>query len=182
MKKRQILTILLFFAIFSSSVSAVQSEVDCNAIQETKICIKQVSVSNTTPEVGTQVEISLIVHNSGNQMGDAVVLLGIRQPAGEYTYHRVEEIHNLRPNDTQDATIILKMERPPGVHELNVMVFDEAEEHLYESTGYYQKISVTSKSNNFDLINWFLNLGKLAQAAIAIATLISILAAFFLRG
>lgn len=163
--------LLLAMATFPM-ISDAQSEGQCNPIQETEICIQDVSLSRTTVDIGNRTTITLTVHNAGNRTGDAAVLLGIRQPEGGYDHYRVEEIHNLEPDSTQTVTIPLPFGEPAGVHELNVMVFDQAEQHLYDATGYYQKVTVERNQSSFDPVGWFVSLGSVAQAALAIIALL----------
>ena len=178
--KRAFLAIL--FLLLAVSVipvlSTAQSEVDCNPIQETEICIQEATLSKTTVDVGNRTRISLTVHNAGNQTGDAAILLGIRQPEGGYDHYRVEEIHNLESGSTQTVSIPLPFSEPTGVHELNLMVFDQAEQHLYDATGYYQKVTVEKNQSSFDPISWFISLGSVVQAVLAIIAL----AIFILTG
>jgi hypothetical protein len=171
--ERPYFAILCFLLAVSvvPAVSAAQSEVRCNSIQETEICIQEVSLSKTTVDIGNRTDISLTVYNAGNQTGDATVLLGIRQPEGGYDHYRVEEIHNLESESSQTVSIPLPFGEPTGVHELNIMVFDQAEQHLYDATGYYQKVTVEKKQTSIDLIDWFISLGYVAQAALAIIAL-----------
>jgi len=153
------------------ALSVAQSEAECNPIQETEICIQEVSLSKSTVDVGYRTVISLTVHNMGNQTGDAAVLLGIQQPEGGYEYYRVEEIHNLESGDTQTVSMPVPFGEPAGVHELNLMVFDQPEQHLYDATGYYQKVTVENNQSSFDPVGWFISLGALAQAALSIIAL-----------
>jgi hypothetical protein len=153
------------------AITGAQSETGCNPIQETEICIQEFSLSKTTVDAGNRTEITLKVQNAGSQIGDAVVLLGIQQPEGSYDHRRVEEIHNLESGDIQTVSVPLQVSEPVGVHELNVMLFDQSEQHLYDASGYYQKITVERSENSFDLVGWFKNLGRIAQSAIAIISL-----------
>ena len=164
--------LLLLIVSFIPATTAAQSEAECNPIQETEICIQEVNLSKTTVEVGNRTELSLSVQNAGNQTGDAAVLLGIRQPEGGYDHYRVEEIHNLESGDTQTVTIPLPFSEPVGVHELNVMIFDQVEQHLYDSSGYYQKVTVEQGDSSFNPVGWFISLGTIAQSALAIISLI----------
>lgn len=166
--------ILLLILVVSVTpvVSSAQSEVDCNPIQGTEICIQEVELSKTTVDAGNRTEISLTVHNAGNRTGDAAILIGIRQPGGGYDHYRVEEIHNLEAGDSQTVMIPLPFTTPAGVHELNVMVFDQAEQHLYDGTGYYQKIIVEKNQSSVNPVSWFISLGSVAHAALAILALI----------
>lgn len=173
MRNQHVIIFLLILIIpFISATASAQPETECNPIQETEICIQEVSLSKTTVDVGNSTEITLKVQNAGNQTGDAAVLIGIRQPEGEYDHYRVEEIHNLEPGNTQTVTVGLPIGGSVGVHELNVMVFDQPEQHLYDSSGYYQKITVEDDDRSFDPISWFNSLGTLAQSALAIITLV----------
>ena len=153
------------------TVSVAQPEVHCDPIQETEICIQDSSLSKTTIDAGNYTQLTLTVRNVGNQTGDAAVLVGIRQPDGRYDHYRVEEIDNLEANDTQSVSIPIPFGEPAGVHELNVMVFDQAEQHLYDSTGYYQKIIVEQSSSSIDPVGWFISLGNVAKAALMIIAL-----------
>lgn len=177
-KPRLSILLLLLAVLIFPAVSVAQSEVKCNPIQETEICIQEVSLSKTAVDVGNRTEISLMVQNAGKQTGDAAILLGIKQPEGGYDHYRVEEIHNLEPGSTQTVSIPLPFGEPIGVHELNVMVFDQAEQHLYDATGYYQKVTVEKNQSSFDLVDWFVSLGTVAHAALAIIAL----AVFVLTG
>mgnify|MGYP006273689055 CR=1 FL=1 len=145
------------------AVSVAQSEAECNPIQETEVCIQDVSLSKSTLDVGNRTKITLTVHNVGNQTGDAAVLLEIQQPEGGYEYNRVEEIHNLESGDTQTVSIPIPFGEPTGVHELNLMVFDKPEQHLYDATGYYQKVTVENNQSSFDPVGWFISLGAIAR-------------------
>ena len=179
MEKPYLAILLLILSVWViPTVSAAQSEVECNPIQETEICIQEVNLSKTTVDVGNRTEISLTVHNAGNRTGDTAILLGIRQPEGGYDHYRVEEVHNLGAGSTQTVSIPLPFGEPAGVHELNVMVFDQSEQHLYDATGYYQKVTVEKSQSSFDPVGWFISLGSVAQAALAIIAL----AIFILTG
>lgn len=167
-----IILLLLFIVSFIPATTAAQSEAECNPIQETEICIQEVNLSKTTVEAGNRTEMSLSVQNTGNQTGDAVVLLGVRQPEGGYEYRRSEEIHNLESGGSQTVSIPLSFSEPVGVHELNVMIFDQAEQHLYDSSGYYQKVTVEQGNSSFDPVGWFIGLGTIAQSTLAIISLI----------
>jgi hypothetical protein len=167
-----IVLFLLLVISFIPATTAAQSGTECNPIQETEICIQEVSLSKTTVDVGNRTEIILKVQNIGNQTGDAAILLGIRQPEGGYDYNRVEEIHNLESGGTQTVSIPLPFSEPVGVHELNVMIFDQAEQHLYDSSGYYQKVTVEQGDSSFDPVGWFISLGTIAQSTLAIISLV----------
>ena len=169
-----VILFLLFIVSFIPATTAAQSEAECNPIQETEICIQEVNLSKTTVEAGNRTIMSLSVQNVGNQTGDAIVLLGIRQPEGGYEYHRAEEIHNLESDGTQTVSIPLPFDDPVGVHELNVMVFDQSEQHLYDSSGYYQKVTVEQSNSSFDPVGWFNSLGTIAQSLLAIISLIGL--------
>ena len=172
MEKPHLAILFLFLAVsIFPAVSVAQSAVECNSIQETEICIQEISLSKTTVDVGNRTKITLTVHNAGNRTGDAAVLLGIRQPEEGYDHYRIEEVHNLEPGSTQTVSIPLPFGEPAGVHELNVMVFDQAEQHLYDATGYYQKVTVEKNQSSFDPVGWFVSLGSVAQAALAIIAL-----------
>jgi len=166
---------VIFFLILGASVvpamAAAQTEVECNSIQETEICIQEATVSKDTVKVGNRTEISLTVHNAGNRTGDAAILLGIRQPEGGYDHYRVEEVHNLESSDTQTVSVQVPFGEPAGIHELNVMVFDQPEQHLYDATGYYQKVTVEQNQSSIDPVGWFISLGSVAKAALAIIAL-----------
>lgn len=162
---------LLIVISFIPATTAAQPATECNPIQETEICIQDISLSKTTVDVGNRTEITLTVQNAGNQTGDAAVLLGIRQPENGHDYYRVEEIHNLESGGTQTVSIPLPFGEPVGVHELNVMVFDQAEQHLYDASGYYQKVTVEQSDSSFNPVGWFNSLGTIAQSALAIITL-----------
>lgn len=173
--KRAYSTILLALLVISvlPVTSGAKSDTGCNPIQETEICIEDVSISETSVEAGNRTDVSLTISNVGNQTGDATVLLGMRQPEGRYDYFKAEEVHNLEPGDTQTVSIPLRMQagEPVGVHELNIMVFDDAEQHLYDATGYYQKITVEEGQGSFNLLSWIEKLGNVAKALLAIIAL-----------
>jgi uncharacterized membrane protein len=166
-----ILLVFLMVSIFPAT-SVAQSEIECNPIQGTEICIQNVSLSKTTVDAGNRTRISITVQNAGNETGDAAVLLGVRQPSGQYDHYRVEEIHNLEPGSTQTVSIPVPFGESTGVHELNVMMFDQAEQHLYDATGYYQKVTVESNRSSSDPIGWFINLGAVVQSILAIIALV----------
>lgn len=166
----RLLIMSLFLVSAISSLAGAQAEIQCNPIENVEICIKEVNVSDTTVYPGERTKITLTARNVGNETGDAVVLLGIHQPEGGYDYYKIEEIHNLKPGEAQMLTIPLPWGEPAGVHELNFMLFDQSQQHLYDATGYYQKVVVEKKP--FDLVGWFVGLGTVAQAALAIIALL----------
>ncbi len=172
-KLRYLLVALLAFSIVVPAVSA-QSEPQCNPIQETEICIQNVQLSNTTATPGDKIQIQVTVHNSGNETGDAVILLGVHQPEGGYTYMRAEVIHNLAAGQTKTIPIPFGIRKgePVGVHELNFMVMDESQQHLYDASGYYHKVVVEENKSSFDPVGWFISLGSVAQAALAISAFV----------
>jgi hypothetical protein len=173
MKKPLLLILILIVSVFVVPVSTVaQSETECDPIQETEICIQEVSLSKTTVNVGNNTNIHLTIRNVGSSTGDAAILLGIRQPEGGYDHYRVEEVHNLESGQEQTVSMTVPFGEPAGIHELNIMVFDQAEQHLYDSTGYYHKVSVESKQSSFDIVGWFVSLGNVAYAALAIIALL----------
>lgn len=161
----------LILLLATAPMAAAQDELNCEAIQGTEICIESVDLSKNTVEEGNNAQLILAVKNIGNETGDAEVLLGIHQPAGHYTFQHAETISNVEPGESQPVTIPLRFykDQPVGVHEINVMLFDDSQQHLYDASGYYHKVTVTKDS--FNPVQWFIGLGKIAHAALALIAL-----------
>jgi hypothetical protein len=173
MAKARILVIGLFLVLSATlpAAAATQSEVRCDPIQEAEICIEEVSLSDSTVDAGSTIEISLTVRNVGDETGDTTILIGVHQPEGGYDYLRADEIHNIEPGKSQSVSlpILLQKGEPVGVHEVNIMLFDSSQQHLYDATGYYQKVVV--EEDSFNLLQWLQGLHYSVQILIGLGTL-----------
>lgn len=168
---RQWFVAFLLIVTVSSASGLGLAKPQCNPNQGVEICIKDVVISKDTANPGDIIDIKITVGNVGNETGDAVILLGINQPQGGFDYAKAEEIHDLGAGKTRTIPVPFRIEEgePVGVHELNIMLFDRPQQHLYDATGYYQKVVVEKEP--FKPVEWFKRLGIVARAILAIIAL-----------
>lgn len=166
------LSVLILLSSFAVVSVSAQTELRCNSVQDTEVCIEEMSLSKTTVNPGEKLTIDVTLRNVGNETADATILLGIKQPEGGFDYYRAEEVRNLEADQQQTISIPVRMEKgePVGVHEVNVMVFDDSQEHLYDASGYYQKI-IVEKGEPLDPVKAYKELGEIAQATLALISL-----------
>ena len=175
-----VLALLLIISI-SPVVVGAQSEAQCDPIQEVEICIEDVSLSQTTTTDGDSLTLNIHLVNVGNVTGDAVVLMGTHQPEGGYTYGILTEVHNLKHGETKDLSLTLPVQNdgPPGVHEVNYMIFDPGQEHLYDATGYSTTLVIEEESIN--LIQWLKGLHYTIQIALVVGPVLLSFLAWLLK-
>lgn len=171
MKATSILVVVvILLSIGTAPLTSAQEDVSCDPIQDVEICITEFTTPETLTE-GETAQLSLRVQNVGNETGDTAVILSVKQPEGGFTYYLAEEINNLESGESKEVSLPIRFnaDEPIGLHEVNVMLLDNSQEHLYDSTGFYNKIIVEENTdNNIDLVGWFKGLGELAWAALAI--------------
>lgn len=166
-----VLALLLILSV-SPAIAGAQSDAQCDPVQGVEICINNVSLSETTVTDGSSVTLNIQLVNAGNETGDAVILMGTHQPEGGYTYGVLKEVHNLKPGETKDLSLTLPVQNdgPSGVHEVNFMIFDPGQEHLYDATGYSTTLVI--EENSVNLIQWLKGLHYTIQISIVVVPLL----------
>jgi len=170
-----VLTLILVVSIAIPSVAGAQSQPDCNSLQESEICIVSVDISDRELTQGGSVTLNIELKQVGNQTGDAVIVMGTRQPSGGYTYGLLKKVGNVESGSTKTLKLTLPVESKgkPGVHALNFMVFDESQTHMYDSTGYTNTIVIEEDSLN--LLRWFNGLGSVTKSVFYTLSILSLL-------
>lgn len=179
---RPLLVALLLVLSISPAVVGAQSETKCSPIQGVEICIENVSLSDSTVTNEDSLKLTIELVNEGNETGDAVIILGTHQPEGEYTYDVLKEVHNLRPGETKELSLTLPVQNDgyPGVHEMNFMIFDTGQEHLYDATGYSTTLVI--EEDSIDLIKWLRGLHYTIQIGVVAGPLLLTFIGLLLRG
>jgi len=172
MNRRVLLALLLIFALASPAIASAQPQVQCNSIQDTEICINDISLSESTVTNGDSIRVNIELTNYGNNTGDAVILMGTHQPEGGHTYSLLKEVDNLEPREDKPLSLTLPVENngPAGVHEMNFMVFDTSQEHLYDATGYSTTLIINEDSIN--IVRWLKGAHYTIQIGIVVVPII----------
>lgn len=168
-----ILVGFLFFTPLMTGVSAGSES--CNPKSGIDFCIINVDSSTNKVQQGDSAIITTTIRNVGNQTGTAVIILGIQQPEGGYTYAKLTEVNDLEPGASKEIDLPIRMlaNGAPGPHRYNVMLFDPPQQYLYDSSGYYQTIVATE--NTLDVAKWIQGVNNFARALIAIAVIVGAL-------
>lgn len=174
MRKRTVFLtgLILFLTLLVMSGTGLGADgKECNPKSNTDFCIEDVSISDQQVTQGEEVVFTVTVENVGNETGDAVILLGIQQPEGGYTYAKAKTVHDLSSGETQEVDIPTTTENsgPAGPHDINVMLFDTPQQHLYDATGYYHTVVINEDS--LDVFKWIAGLNNFARALVAIAAI-----------
>lgn len=149
-----------------------QDEVSCDAYQGAEICFTNTSVSESVVDRGGTVKLKFTARNVGNATEDAIVLVGVKQPEGGFTYRQVETLNSVEPGEEITSSVRASFEDgSTGVHELNFILLDGPQEHMFDSTGYYSKL-IVEEAEPFDVVGAFKNLGIVAEAILLVATLV----------
>ena len=171
-KYRLSCALLLIFALTFPAVGTAQSQVQCSPIQDTEICINDVSLSESTVSDGDSITINIEVINVGDETGDAAILMGTHQPEGGHTYSLLKEVNNIKSGEIKPLSLTLPVENngPTGVHELNFMIFDTSQEHLYDATGYSTTLIINEDS--IDVVRWLKGAHYTVQIGIVVVPII----------
>jgi len=167
---------LLLLAVLCLSLVIVpvsgQDEVSCDAYQGAEICFINTSISESAVDRGGTVKLKFTARNVGNTTEDAIVLIGVKQPDGGYTYNQVETLNSVEPGQEITSSVRASFEDgTTGVHELNFVLLDGPQEHMFDSTGYYTKLTVED-GDPFDVVGAFKSLGIVAEAILLVAALV----------
>jgi len=167
-----LVVIILLASVGISGASSVQSDIQCNSVQGTEICIEDASFSESTVVDGETITVTIELTNVGNQTGDAVIIMGTRQPEGGYTYGNLKEVHNLESGEEKTLSLTLPVENngQTGVHHMNFLVFDTGQEHLYDATGYSTTIVIEEDSLN--LLKWLKGLHYTIQIGLVVVPIV----------
>lgn len=176
-----LMAIILLASIGTSGASSVQSDVQCNSVQGTEICIEDASFSEGTVVDGETVTVTIELANVGNQTGDAVIIMGTRQPEDGHTYGVLKEVHNLESGEEKTLSLTLPVENngQTGVHHMNFFVFDSGQEHLYDATGYSTTIVI--EEDSIDFIKWLKGLHYTFQIGLVVVPAVLALAGISYR-
>ena len=117
---------------------------------ESDFCIDDVSIDTEGLEVGDTTVIEVTITNVGNETSNARIIQGLNHPEG-LDYAKIEDVNNVKSGESvtvsSSAEII-----STGYREINIMLFNERETHLFDSTGYeysYQASADDSTKEGF---------------------------------
>lgn len=153
------LGIILLLVLISSSTlaaGAAQSQNECNPIQEVEICIESVELSSNVVETDEDLTITVVVKNYGEETGGGYLLFGIEQPTGERNFGSPRTIELVEPGEQREITYAGPVRNGGrlGTHQLNLMLFDTSQQHLFDATGYYETLTIRESDNGFNLLSW----------------------------
>jgi hypothetical protein len=138
------IAVLLFLLISTAGASA----------QDTSAAsfeIRNVNLEKTVWHEGEDLVIKFDIVNTGNETGDVRIIYGVYQPRDAYTYGSGGLEKDIAPGETRPVTVVQTLVNQPdyGRHELNIMIFDEEQRRMYDSTGYEHVVHI--KQQQFDL-------------------------------
>ncbi|MGM0590774.1 MAG: hypothetical protein ACQETI_03940 [Halobacteriota archaeon] len=177
--RNKTLVLVLVFSLFVPAVitgiSTGAEPTTCNPKSGVDFCVLNVDSSKNQVEQGETAILTVTIRNVGNETGDVLILLGIEQPEGGYTYWKAADVHDVPPGTSKEIDLPTRMREngEPGPHYYNIMLLDPPQQHLYDATGYYQTIIATNDS--LDVFKWVAGLNNFARALIAIGVIVGAL-------
>lgn len=173
MKFKSFVLTIFFILIGVSLANVAAAEPNCDNKDNLNFCIDSFETNKNSVTKGDITEGKVVIKNIGNESGDAVIIIGLESPDGDYKYHRVGEINDIRPGETQpyEFQLSARDSSTVGEHRINVRIMDPAEKHLYDATGYTSSIYIKEDSIS---IGWLIN--KFNRVTVGVSALITILA------
>lgn len=145
------------------SVQAEEQE-ECNPLGGVDICIQDVDVSDDSIEEDETTEITIELENVGDITGTARIIIGVqRENQQQYHYIGSEEVS---AGDTVTVTDPVRAESA-GLPEINVLVMNTDESHLYDATGYDTVVTVNESTRDWR--------GSLTTTHLVVGTIASVL-------
>lgn len=153
------LGIILFLVLISSSMLAAgsaQSQNECNPLQGVEVCIESVELSSNLVENDEDLTMTVAVKNYGEETGEGYLLLGVEQPTGERDFGSTREVELIEPGEQREITYAGPVNNGErlGTHQLNFMLFDSSQQHLFDATGYYETLTIRESNSGSNFLSW----------------------------
>jgi hypothetical protein len=174
---RRIIVKLLVFGLIglllsTGSVTALESE--CNPLGETDFCIEKVTIADDEIQKGENTVLNVEIVNVGSEVSNVRVLYSAYDE-DSHVYGKLDDIKKIEEGESINYTTQFKGETL-GLKELNVMLLNERETHLYDSTGFENSVLVSQQSES----NGLLSFSTIESVIAVVAGLITIVA-FLIR-
>ena len=163
---------LIGILLSTGSVTALESK--CNPLGETDFCIEKVTISDDEIQKGETTVLEVEIVNVGSEVSDVRALYSAHDE-DSHVYGRLDDIKKIEAGESTNYTTQLEGETL-GLKEINVMLLNERETHLYDSTGFENSVLVYEQSES----NGLLSFSTIESVIAVVAGLITI-GAFFIR-
>ena len=168
--------LLLVFVGTAGQVTADGSM--CNSKAEMNFCIQEFETNKDTVSKGEVIQGEVTIVNTGNKTGNVVIIIGLEDSQGRYSYYRAGVLHDLESAETQSYEFQLgaREDSTVGEHRINVRLMDMPEKHLYDSTGYSSSIYLEEDSLS---LGWIIE--QFNRVTVGVSALIGVIAYFIGR-
>ena len=148
MRRIVVVTLAIILLFSMSSILPVNAErtEECGPLGGVDICIQDMDASDRSIEEGETTEVIVELENIGDTTGTARVILGVQRES-QQMYHHVGS-KEVSAGDSVILTEPLRAETP-GLPQINVLVMNTDESHLYDATGYDTTITVSESSRDW---------------------------------
>lgn len=164
---------LIGLSLSTGSVTALESK--CNPLGETDFCIEEVTITDDEIQKGETTVLEVEIVNVGSEVSDVRALYSAHDQ-DSHVYGRLDDIKKIEAGEKTNYTTRLEGETL-GLKEINVMLLNERETHLYDSTGFENSILVSEQSES----NGFLSVFSTIESVIAVVAGLITIGVFLIR-
>jgi hypothetical protein len=169
---------LILTLTITPTTGLAQDATSCDGQNNAEICITEFSISENIVQRGERVNGVLHIENMGTATGEATIVIAITQPDSPPNYYQIRRV-SLDAEQSKEIPIPFTTEDSTlGEHQVNLLVLDEDENHLYDATGYSRAVVIQEDPLTLGEIAEFIRTSR--AAIVIIGALISAIA--FLAG